>query len=127
MTLSVTEFEFTRVLTSPAMPESDEQSPLRRAILAGLLDAGVRGQAVATLWVRSEPWAPLQVLIAGALASSQDSAPATEQRPMLFPLGATGTLVSPAEVKDILAPFSSCVGCTGGFEPLLRDTEEQIA
>jgi len=116
---------FTRVLTTPAVPDAGEESPLRRAILAGLLDAGSRGHRVASLWIRPEPQAPLQILIAGALASSPAAEDAAGVRSLLFPLGATGTSVAATELKELLGPFSFCVGCRGGFEPLLADTEEQ--
>lgn len=43
---------FTRVFTSPTVVNSEAQSPIRRAILAGLLDTGVRGLPVASLGVR---------------------------------------------------------------------------
>jgi hypothetical protein len=33
--------------------------------------------------------------------------------------------VTPIELKELLSPFSFCVGCRGGFEPLLADTEQQ--
>ena len=45
----------------------------------GLLDLGVRGARAASLWIRPAPWAPLQILIAGALtpvpAAPRNSAP----------------------------------------------------
>lgn len=127
MSSSVLSLPFVRVLTSPAVGDSGEQSPLRRAILAGLIDAGVRGHAVASLWIRPEPWAPLQILIAGALRSAPSDVRSGARRPLLFPLGATGIPVTSEDVKDLLAPFSYCVGCVGGFEPLLRDNEDQAA
>lgn len=125
MTASVGSLTFTRVLSTPAVPNPAEESPLRRAILAGLLDAGSRGHPVASLWIRPERHSPLQILIAGALASSPAEEDASRSRSLLFPLGATGISVTTAEVKDLLRPFSYCVGCRGGFEPLLADTEEQ--
>ena len=125
MTTLLGSLTFTRVLTTPAVPDAGEESPLRRAILAGLLDAGSRGHSVASLWIRPEPQVPLQILIAGALTASPAAEDAAGVRSLLFPLGATGTSVAPAELKELLAPFSFCVGCPGGFEPLLADTEEQ--
>jgi hypothetical protein len=44
---------FMRIRSVPASTDPQEEPPLRRAIRAGLLDAGVRGQAVAVLWARS--------------------------------------------------------------------------
>jgi len=126
MTDSIASLGFTRILTSPAVPNTDGESPLRRAILAGLLDAGVRGHRVASLWVRPEADSPLQILIAGA-STSVPPDPASKDRPLLFPLGATGTWVGPAELEKLLAPFSWWTACAGSFEPLLRDTEEQAA
>ncbi len=127
MSSSVLSLPFTRVLTSPASPDRQEQPPLRRAILAGLLDLGVRGAPAASLWIRPAPWAPLQILIAGALTSVPAEDPPSRSRPLLFPLGATGTAVGRAELEKLLAPFPWWTGCAGSFEPLLRDTEEQAA
>jgi uncharacterized protein len=124
---SVASLGFTRILTSPAVPNTDGESPLRRAILAGLLDAGVRGHRVASLWIRPEADSPLQILIAGPLTRVPPEGPTSRSRPLLFPLGATGTRVGPGELEKLLAPFSWWTGCAGSFEPLLRDTEEQAA
>jgi hypothetical protein len=90
------------------------------------------------------PWAPLQILIAGALTPLPAAAPAAappagdpaptlpaDDEPesgssaLLFPLGATGTPVAAVEVEKLLAPFSCWIRCAGSFEPLLRDSEEQ--
>jgi uncharacterized protein len=138
MSTTVLSLPFTRVLTSPGGPTPQDQPPLRRAILAGLLDAGVRGVPVASLWFRPAPWAPLQILIAGALSPVPAGAPSVDDcpplpvdesaggnPPLLFPLGATGTPVAGEEVEKLLAPFSCWTRCAGGFEPLLRDSEEQ--
>lgn len=118
---------FTRVLTTPADPDPDQDSPLRRAILAGLLDAAVRGSAVASLWVRPKAWEPLHVLISGGLKSSRTEPDTGRGDPLLFPLGATGIAVPDDDVRSLLAPFACWIACTGGMEPLLRDSEEQTA
>ena len=116
---------FTRVLTSPGTQDPEQQPLLRRAILAGLLDAGVRGAPVASLWLRPMPWEPLQILVAGALTPAPEDDLNSAHHPLLFPLGATGTRVTGAEVDKLLAPFSCWISCAGWFEPLLRDSEEQ--
>jgi uncharacterized protein len=122
---SVLSLPFTRVLTSPAASVDQQEQPLRRAILAGLLDSGVRGAPAASLWIRPAPWAPLQILIAGALTSVPPEDPPSRSRPLLFPLGATGAPVGRVELEKLLALFPWWTGCAGNFEPLLRDTEEQ--
>lgn len=118
---------FTRVLSSPHSSDEAEQSPLRRAILAGLLDAGVRGVPVATLWVRPEPWAAMQVFISGVLASSEQNLREDEIRALLFPLGATGVPVKPSDLWHSLANIAGWQPCTGSFDPLLMDTEDPNA
>ena len=116
---------FTRVLTSPGTQDPEEQPLLRRAILAGLLDAGVQGAPVASLWLRPRPWEPLQILVAGALTPVPEDDLYPAHHPLLFPLGATGIRVTDAEVDKLLAPFGCWIRCAGWFEPLLRDSEEQ--
>jgi len=115
---------FARILSSPTNIDDEDQSPLRRAILAGLLDAGVRGIPVAALWVRPEPWAAVRVLISGVSAFPQPGDHSDQARTLLFPLGATGTPVTGSELAELLAPFASWKQCTGTFEPLLLDTGE---
>src|SRR5580704_4297193 len=56
---------FMRIRSTQASASPEEEPPVRRAIRAGLLDAGVRGQPVAALWTRALPWQPLQVMISG--------------------------------------------------------------
>jgi uncharacterized protein len=121
---------FWRVLSSPTSTDQDG-SPLRRAILAGLLDAGVRPTPVGTVWVRPKPWTALQILISGVLPTSQPlrteggpDADGENAEPLLFPLGATGTEVKDTELATLLANFGSWQQCTGSFDPLLMDTED---
>ncbi len=116
---------FIRVLTTPEHPDGRDESALRRAILAGLLDAGVQGAPVAALWLRPEPEAALHVLVAGALVTPPDAPVSAASTPLLFPLGATGHPVHPEQVQSLLASFTSWVACGGGFDPLLADIEEQ--
>lgn len=113
-----------QVLTAPRAVETGEDSPLRRAILAGLLDAGVRRTTVATVWMRSAPGAPLDVLIAGG---GPDRRPedASGSVPLLFPLGATGRPVPAERVQCLLSAFPEWRPCTGGFDPLLAEAGEK--
>lgn len=109
---------FMRIRSVPANANPQEEPPLRRAIRAGLLDAGVRGEAVAVLWARSEPWQPLQVMISGAR-----SAPETPDRfdhgiPLLFPLGARGDAVSDEQLSRLLLSVDHWVPCGGRAEPV---------
>jgi DNA helicase HerA-like ATPase len=113
-----------RVLSSPAGDAASGDSPLRRAILAGLLDAGVRRTPAAALWVRPEPYAALQVYVAGALRSRPDGHGDGAAVPLLFPLGATGHVPAEDEVEALLARFPAWAECGGGFDPLLADTDE---
>jgi uncharacterized protein len=118
------ELRWIRVLSSPAGDPTTGASPLRRAILAGLLDAGVRHTPVAALWVRPEHYAPLQIYVAGALQSRPDQHPDGSVLPLLFPLGATGCLPAVEEVAGLLERFPAWTRCRGGFDPLLADAEE---
>jgi uncharacterized protein len=121
----ITACSFTRVLTAPAAGD-DAEAPLRRAIVAGLLDAGVQDRTVAAAWIRPAAGAPLHVLIADGLESGAAEREAGHPvTPLLFPLGATGRAVQPAELSQLLAPFTSWIACGGGFEPLLADTDDQ--
>ena len=115
---------FNRVLTTPANAQPDQASPIRRAILAGLLDAGVSSLPVASLWVRSRPSEPLQVLIAGVTNSADSASP--DSRQLLFPLGASGFSVPCEEISHLTRSFPSWIACTGTYEPLLdSDLERQ--
>ena len=124
MNAKITACSFTRVLTTPAAGD-DGEVPLRRAIVAGLLDAGVQDRPVAAAWIRPAAGAPLHVLIADGLESGTAEREAEPVTPLLFPLGATGRVVKPSELDQLLAPFTSWVACGGSFEPLLADTEDQ--
>ncbi len=125
MNAKLTAHSFIRVLTAPAA-DDDGEAPLRRAIVAGLLDAGVQDRPVAAAWIRPAAGAPLHVLIADGLESGAAEREAEHPvTPLLFPLGATGRVVKPAELGQLLAPFTSWLACGGGFEPLLADTEDQ--
>lgn len=109
---------FVRVLTTPGLVDSEGESPLRRAIIAGLLDAGVQQRPVVSLWVRRRAGAPLEILVAGTELPGEHDA-------LLFPLGATGQAVGAEELDEILAQFGSWQAGGGGFEPLIADIEDQ--
>ncbi len=123
---SLASVRWTRILTTPIDEETDEPPPLRRAILAGLLDAALRGSTVASLWVRTQPWTPLNVLVASALPMPEPPAEAeVGRRSLLFPLGTTGEEVDSRGLGALLSRFSSWVPCIGSIEPLREDQEEQ--
>jgi hypothetical protein len=122
--VTLASLSFTKVHTVPSGPDSETLSPLRRAILAGLLDAGVQGVPVASLWVRTQPWEPLQVFFSGVLGPARPGGDPNRPRPLLFPLGATGTPIGTNDLNELFAPFAKWVGCGGRFEPLRRDTED---
>jgi DNA helicase HerA-like ATPase len=105
---------FARVVTTPREDPGSGESPLRKAVLAGLLDAGVRHQSVACLWARVRPWAPLELLIAGGVRPepSGDGDPG----PLLFPLGARGLPAKSEEVLNMVTGFSAWVPCAGSMD-----------
>jgi DNA helicase HerA-like ATPase len=113
---------FARVLSSPARLDSDE-SPLWRATLAGLLDAGVQNRPVGAFWGRRKAWEPLEVLIAGVI--SPEHATESSEAPLLFPLGATGMVLPEKEVSDFLDSFDAWLPCLGLMDALGLDDERQ--
>ncbi len=130
---SVRQLPFAQIITTPSA--SDErgaeaatsvEAHSRR--LVGILDAAVRGQAVAALWCRSNPRDPLAVFLAGASLTSgarQPSSPADSRKaePLSFPLGATGSYAGEGEIGDLLESFDSWTPCCGKAEPLLDNGE----
>jgi uncharacterized protein len=116
---------FMRIRSTPtsAKPEEESplESPLRRAIRAGLLDAGVRGQPVAALWTRPRPEEPLQVMVSGAPSGNSTPDHASRGTPLLFPLGATGDPLSGDELSRLVLSIDHWVPCGGRAEPVRRD------
>lgn len=125
MTGGLVDLPFRRVLTAPAAQDPQSESPLRPAILAGLLDAGVQQLPVAALWVRPEPETALEVFIGGGVAQHWSDDPGDWGDPLLFPLGATGRSVDKEELLLRLNRFETWVRCGGSFEPLLAADDEQ--
>lgn len=112
---------FMRIRSVPASTDSQEEPPLRRAIQAGLLDAGVRGEAVAVLWARPQPWQPLQVMISGARSAPETPSHPDHGIPLLFPLGARGDAVPEEELSKLLLSVDHWVPCGGRAEPVPED------
>ena len=113
---------FMRILSTPANIDPRQEPPTRRALRAGLLDAGVQGQSVAVLWARPQPWQPLQVMISGARSSYDAPHRPDHGIPLLFPLGATGDRISAEEVHKLLSAVNQWVPCGGGrAEPTSED------
>jgi hypothetical protein len=111
------EASFTHVLATPANMDPQQESPLHRAILSGLLDAGVRGTRVASLWVRPYAGGPLSVFV--SVEPKEDSETlGNEAMPLVFPLGARGVKTSTADVLTLLAGMS-WRQCGGQMDPLL--------
>lgn len=108
---------FMRIRSIPASADPQEEPPLRRAIRAGLLDAGVRGESVAVLWTRPQPWQPLQVMISGARSAYETPDRPDHGIPLLFPLGARGDLVSEQELSKLFLSVDHWVPCGGRAEP----------
>ena len=109
---------FMRIRSIPASANPQEEPPLRRAIRAGLLDAGVRGESVAVLWTRPQPWQPLQVMISGARSAYETPDQLDHGIPLLFPLGARGDLVPEQELSKLLLAVDHWVPCGGRAEPV---------
>jgi uncharacterized protein len=112
---------FMRIRSIPASADPREEPPLRRAIRAGLLDAGVRGESVAVLWARPQPWQPLQVMISGARSAYETPGQPDHGIPLLFPLGARGDHVSEQEISKLLLSVDHWVPCGGRAEPTQED------
>lgn len=112
---------FMRIRSVPASADTREEPPLRRAIRAGLLDAGVRGQPVAALWTRPRPWDPLQVMVSGARSAKNMSNHTRHGSALQFPLGAMGDLVSEQEASKLLLSVNHWVPCGGRAEPTPLD------
>jgi uncharacterized protein len=112
---------FMRIRSVPASLDASEEPPVRRAIRAGLLDAGVRGEPVATLWTRPRPWEPLQVMLSGAPSALSTPDHADRGVPLLFPLGATGDHVPEQELSGLLLSMNHWVPCGGRAEPTQLD------
>ncbi len=109
---------FMRIRSIPASADPQEEPPLRRAIRAGLLDAGVRGESVAALWTRPQPGQPLQVMISGARSAYETPDQLDHGIPLLFPLGARGDLVPEQELSKLLLSVDHWVPCGGRAEPV---------
>jgi uncharacterized protein len=112
---------FMRIRSTPTNAKPEEESPLRRAIRAGLLDAGVRGEPVAALWTRPRPWEPLQVMVSGAPSAYSSPSHVGRGSPLLFPLGATGDPLSGDDLSRLILSIDHWVPCGGRAEPVRRD------
>jgi hypothetical protein len=112
-----------RIRSVPVSADPREEPPVRRAIRAGLLDAGVRGESVAVLWARPGPWQPLQVMISGARSAYETPGQPDHGIPLLFPLGARGDQVSEPEMSKLLLSVNHWVPCGGRAVPAKEDQD----
>jgi uncharacterized protein len=116
---------FMSIRSIPASMDPREEPPIRRALRAGLLDAGVQGQSVAVLWMRPQPWQPLQVMISGPRSAYESPGQPHRGIPLPFPLGAIGDQVSQQEVSKLLLSVNHWIPCGGGrAEPTHDDQSD---
>jgi DNA helicase HerA-like ATPase len=117
----VEDLPFSRVLSTPMLTEAEHDSRPDQALLAGVLDAGVRRRSVAGLWCRQRAGGPLDILIAGATVGPR--AETRDGEPLAFPVGTRGYALSQEQLRAKLKTFELWLPCVGLADPLVEEEE----